>query len=68
VVGVISARSIDEPDEIVSGPRVAKRIVTVGKTSIARIECQPGWRWSRDLKPTAKRWRGARGPLHGVHP
>src|SRR5688572_30410896 len=45
---------MDEPDEIVSGPRVAKRIVTVGKTAIARIECQPGWRWSTDIKPTAR--------------
>ena len=53
-MGLISARSIDEPDEVVSGPRVAKRIVTVGKTAIARIECRPGWRWSKDIKPTAK--------------
>ena len=53
-MGLISARSIDQPDELVSGPRVAKRIVTVGKTAIARIECRPGWRWSKDIKPTAK--------------
>jgi len=53
-MGVISAKSIDQPDEIVSGPRVAKRIVTVGKTFIARIEYQPGWRWSKDMKPTVK--------------
>ena len=53
-MGLISIRSIDEPDELVSGPRVAKRIVTVGKTAIAHIECRPGWRWSKDIKPTAK--------------
>ena len=53
-MGMITARSMGEPDEIVSGPRVAKRIVTVGKTAIARIECHPGWRWSRDIKPSAK--------------
>jgi len=53
-MGMISTRSMDEPDELVSGPRVAKRIVTVGKTAIARIECRPGWRWSRDIKPTAR--------------
>ena len=53
-MGVISTKSIDQPDEIVSGPGVAKRIVTVGKTVVARIECQPGWRWSKDIKPTAK--------------
>jgi class 3 adenylate cyclase len=53
-MGVVSTKSIDQPDEIVSAPRVAKRIVTVGKTVIARIEYQPGWRWSKDIKPTAK--------------
>lgn len=53
-MGTISTRSIDQPDESVSAPGVTKRIVTVGGTVIARIECQPGWRWSRDLKPTAK--------------
>jgi class 3 adenylate cyclase len=53
-MGLISTRSIDQPDEIVSGHKVAKRIVTVGKTVIARIECQPGWRWSNDIKPTAR--------------
>jgi class 3 adenylate cyclase len=53
-MGVISSKSIDQPDELVSGPRVSKRIVTVGKTFVARIEYQPGWRWSKDMKPTAK--------------
>ena len=53
-MGAISSKSIDQPDEVVSSPGMAKRIVTVGKTAIARIECQPGWRWSQDIKPTAK--------------
>ena len=53
-MGVISTKSVDQPDEIVSAPKVAKRIVTVGKTVIARIECEPGWRWSKDIKPTAR--------------
>jgi class 3 adenylate cyclase len=53
-MGMISTKSIDQPDESVSAPRVTKRIVTVGETVIARIECQPGWRWSEDIKPTAR--------------
>jgi class 3 adenylate cyclase len=53
-MGVINSKSVDQPDEIVSGPGVAKRIVTVGKTFIARTEYEPGWRWSRDMKPTAR--------------
>ena len=50
-MGAISTKSIDQPDETVSASRVTKRIVTVGKTAMARIECQPGWRWSRDISP-----------------
>jgi class 3 adenylate cyclase len=52
-MGAISSKSIDQPDEIVSGPKVSKRIVTVGKAFVARTEYQPGWRWSKDMKPTA---------------
>jgi len=53
-VGAISSKSVNHPDEVVSGPRVSKRIVTVGKTLVARTEYQPGWRWSIDMKPTIK--------------
>ena len=53
-MGNISSKSIGQPDEIVSKPGVTKRIVTVGKSHIARIEYQSGWSWSRDMKPTAR--------------
>jgi class 3 adenylate cyclase len=53
-MGMISSKSIEQPDEIISGPGVAKRIVTVGKTFIARVEYQPGWRWSKHMKAAAK--------------
>ena len=53
-MGVISVKSFNEPDEVISGSRVTKRSVTVGKTYIARVEYQPGWRWSVDMKPTIK--------------
>lgn len=51
---VISSRSFDQPDEVLSGSSVTKRSVTVGKTYVARTEYQPGWRWSKDMKPTAR--------------
>ncbi len=53
-MGVITSKSFDQPDEVVSAPNVRKRIVSVGKTSIAHIEYAPGWRWSKDIKPIAK--------------
>lgn len=53
-MAIITSKSFNQPDEVVCGPRVAKRIVTMGKTFVARTEYQPGWRWSTDMKPTAK--------------
>lgn len=53
-MAVITSKSFDQPDEVVSGPRVTKRIVAVGKTYVARTEYQPGWRWSTDMKPKVK--------------
>jgi class 3 adenylate cyclase len=53
-MGVISSKSFDQPDEILPGSNVSKRSVTVGQTYIARNEYLPGWRWSKDMKPTAK--------------
>jgi class 3 adenylate cyclase len=50
---VISSKSFDQPDEFLSRPKVVKRSVTVGKTYVARTEYEPGWRWSREMKPTA---------------
>lgn len=53
-MGIISVKSFDQPDEVLSGSGVTKNSVTVGKTYIARVEYRPGWRWSKDIKPTAK--------------
>ena len=53
-MAVITSKSFDQPDEVVSGSRVTKRIVAVGKTYVARTEYQPGWRWSTDMKPKVK--------------
>lgn len=53
-MAIISSKSFDEPDEVISGPGVSKRGVTVGKMFTARVEYQPGWCWSKDIKPTAK--------------
>ena len=53
-MGVITSKSLDQPDEMLTGPKVTKRSVTVGKTYIARTEYAPGWCWSKDMKPTIK--------------
>lgn len=53
-MGLISSKSLDQPDEVIAQPGVAQSLVTVGKTFIARTEHKPGWRWSKDMKPIAR--------------
>lgn len=48
----IRSKRFDEPDEVVSLPNVAGQIVVLGEVYIGRYVAQPGWRWSKDVKPT----------------
>ena len=44
-------RNFATPDVIRDVGRGELQIVELGDTAIGRIEYQPGWRWSEDLKP-----------------
>jgi class 3 adenylate cyclase len=50
-MGGIEAKHFDEPDEIVTLPRLTGQIVVIGEVYIGRYVHQPGWRWSTDVKP-----------------
>ena len=50
-MGGVQSGRFDEPDEVVSLPKLEGRIVVVGETYIGRYVHQPGWRWSVDVKP-----------------
>ena len=50
-MGVITSKSFNQPDEIRSLPHFSGQVVVLGKTYIARNVYQPGWCWSRDIKP-----------------
>ncbi len=50
-MGQIQSRHFDEPDEIVSLPNLSGQIVVLGETYVGRYAAQPGWRWSKDVKP-----------------
>ena len=41
------------PDEVRSFPNGRAEILTVGHAEIGRLVLEPGWRWSRDVKPIA---------------
>jgi class 3 adenylate cyclase len=50
-MGGIVSKHFDEPDEIVTLPRLTGQIVVIGEVYIGRYVHQPGWRWSTDVKP-----------------
>jgi class 3 adenylate cyclase len=45
-------KSVDEPDEVVEFPKVRTDIVHLGDLTVGRLVNQPGWRWSRDVRPS----------------
>jgi hypothetical protein len=49
----IEARTFASPDETRTPDRTRFDMVRMGKTSAARLELEPGWRWSECIKPVA---------------
>jgi len=47
-------KSFGVPDEVRSFPNGRAEILKVGGVEVGRLVFQPGWRWSRDVKPIAK--------------
>ena len=45
-------KSVDEPDEVVDFPNVRTDIVHLGDLTVGRLVNEPGWRWSKDVRPT----------------
>lgn len=46
-------RSFEDPDEVITMPRLRSELVSVGALGVARSVHAPGWRWSVDLGPRA---------------
>jgi len=49
----IEARDFASPDETRTPARTRVDMVRMGETSAARLELEPGWRWSECIKPVA---------------
>jgi class 3 adenylate cyclase len=45
-------KSVDEPDEVVDFPNIRTEIVHLGDLTVGRMVNRPGWRWSKDVRPT----------------
>jgi class 3 adenylate cyclase len=50
-VSGLDVRRFDEPDELITLPRVTSQVVVLGEVHVARLVHEPGWQWSRDVKP-----------------
>jgi hypothetical protein len=46
-------KSFGTPDETRAFPNGQAEILNIGGGSVGRLVFQPGWRWSRDVKPLA---------------
>jgi len=47
----IEARDFASPDETRTPARTRVDMIRMGQTSAARLELEPGWRWSECIKP-----------------
>ena len=47
----ISKKNLNQPDETQTPEKVKVEIVNVGGLKIQRITVEPGWQWSKHLKP-----------------
>jgi class 3 adenylate cyclase len=50
-VADVLRKNVDEPDEVVNFPNVKTDIVHLGDLTVGRLVNQPGWRWSKDIRP-----------------
>jgi len=50
-VSKLQKRSLSNPDEVRSVGRGKLELVEIGDTAIGRIQYDPGWRWTEDVRP-----------------
>lgn len=45
-------RNLSTPDQVRQFPNAKAELVELGDTSFVRLTLQPGWKWSKDIKPS----------------
>jgi hypothetical protein len=50
---VLQRKSFLKPDEIQSPPNARVENITIGEMTVSKQTFQPGWQWSKDIKPLA---------------
>jgi hypothetical protein len=46
-------KNLGKPDEVRSFPNGKLELIQIGEGNVGRMTLEPGWRWSRDVKPIA---------------
>lgn len=44
-------KSLNEPDDVIDAPGLKARLVGLGDLTVGEIVSEPGWRWSKDMRP-----------------
>jgi hypothetical protein len=50
----VTNKALGTPDETKTFDHVHVEVVKVGESTISRFTFEPGWRWSKSVKPIAK--------------
>jgi class 3 adenylate cyclase len=50
-MGEIHYKTFEEPDEVITHPKLVGQVVLVGELYVGRYVHEPGWCWSKDMKP-----------------
>lgn len=48
----VTKRSFDAPDETISFPNIVAKLVDLSDFTVGLLISEPGWRWSKDNRPT----------------
>ena len=46
-------KNLGKPDEVRTFPHGKIELIQIGEGTVGRMTLEPGWRWSRDVKPIA---------------
>jgi class 3 adenylate cyclase len=50
-MGEIHYKTFEEPDEVITLPKLFGQVVLVGELYVGRYVHEPGWCWSKDMQP-----------------
>jgi class 3 adenylate cyclase len=51
-VAEVIRKSLREPEQVIEFPNIRLELVTIGDVTVAHMVNQPGWRWSKDVRPS----------------